>query len=262
MPAPDLQGPYDEFVERLGDIRRIVCAIESCYRNPGLLTSVRPNADLATMGPTTSINTNSMALVFLASSYEEFVREEISECARLLCSKYQSLPDSVRHHVRSSYWSTTLQRLGYARSILTKSNPKAPDLSVLTKIRPILDSAQLFVVGDDATRLDVVTAVHHSNNFRPKVVDEIASRIGIPNLIGRTAEGARVKTYFGVATAAAAVSMLRPKLDEFYDRRNEIVHSLSSTSGYGVDYVLDWISLFDIVADSMRDALSRAIASW
>jgi len=262
MSAPDLQGPYDEFVERLSDIRRIVCAIESCYRDPGFLTSARPNADLAAMGPTTSNNTNSMALVFLASSYEEFVREEVSECARLLCSKYQSLPDSVRHQVRNSYWSTTLQRLGYARSILTKSNPKAPDPTVLAKIRPMLDSAQFFVFGDDATRLDAATAVHHSNNFRPKVVDEIANRIGIANLISRTAEGTRVKTYFGVATAAAAASLLRPKLDEFYDRRNEIVHSLSSTSGYGVDYVLDWILLFDTVADSMKDALSRAVSAW
>lgn len=262
MPAPDLQGPYDEFVERLVDIRRIVCAVESCYRNPGLLTSARPNADLAAMGPTTSNNTNSMALVFLASSYEEFVREEISECARFLCGKYQSLPDSVRHQIRNLYWSTTLQRLGYAKNILTKSSPKSPDPSVLTKIRPILDSAQLFVIGDDATRLEAATAVHHSNNFRPRVVDEIASRIGIANLINRTAEGTKVKTYFGVATAATAASMLRPKLDEFYDRRNEIVHSLSSTSGYGVDYVLDWISLFDTVADSMKDALSRAVSAW
>lgn len=260
--APDLQGPYDDFLERLSDIRRIACAIESCYRNPGLLTSPRSNADLAAVGPTTSNNTNSMALVFLAASYEEFVREEISECARLLCGRYPLLPDSVRHTIRNSYWSTTLQRLGYARSILTKSNSKTLDLTVLTKIRPILDAAQLFVVGDDASRIEAATTVHHSNNFRPRVVDEIASRIGVPNLISRTAEGAKVKTHFGVATAAAAATMLRPKLDEFYDRRNEIVHSLSSTTGYGVDYVLDWISLFDVVADSMKDALSKAIAAW
>jgi hypothetical protein len=262
MPAPDLQGPYDDFRERLSDIRRIACAIECCYRNPGLLVSPRPNADLAAVGPTTSNNTNSMALVFLASSYEEFVRDEISECARLLCTKYPSLPDSVRNTVRNSYWSTTLQRLAYARSILTRSNPRSLDLTVLARIRPMLDSAQLFVVGDDASRIDAATAVHHSNNFRPKVVDEIAARIGVPNLISRTAEGAKVKTYFGVATAAAAATLLRPKLDEFYDRRNEIVHSLSSTTGYGVDYVLDWISLFDVVADSMKDALCRAIAAW
>lgn len=262
MPTPDLQGPYDDFVERLDDIRRIVCAVESCYRNPGLVTTARANVDLAGIGPTTSNNTNSMALVFLASSYEEFVREEISECARLLCSKYLTLPDQVRHAVRNSYWTTTLQRLGLMRSILTKVDPRTPDSVVLTKIRPMLDVAQLFVVGDDPSRIDAATTVHHSNNFRPNVVDDIGKRVGVPNLIKRTAEGSRIKTYFGVATAAAAASHLQPKLDEFYDRRNEIVHSLSSTSGYGVDYVLDWITLFEVVADSMKDALSRAISSW
>ncbi|MFA7332610.1 MAG: HEPN domain-containing protein [Candidatus Delongbacteria bacterium] len=203
-----------------------------------------------------------MALVFLASSYEEFVREEISECARLLCSKYPSLPDPVRHKIRNSYWTTTLQRLSRDKNILTKSNPQTPDTTVLTKIRPMLDAAQLFVISDDPSRLDAATTVHHSNNFRPRVVDEISARVGISDLVKRTAEGTRVKKYFGVATAAEAANFLRPKLDEFYDRRNEIVHSLSSTAGYGVDYVLDWITMFDAVADSMKNALSRAISTW
>lgn len=262
MPAPDLQGPYDEFLERLDDIRRIVCAVESCYRRSGTLTTARPNVDLTAIGPTTSNNTNSMALVFLASSYEEFVREEISECARLLATKYASLPEKVRHTVRNAYWITSLQRLGYAKTILTKTQPKAPDAATLAKIRPIIEVAQLFVVDDDPARLDPATAVHHSHNFRPRVVDEIAARIGIKNLTARVAEGPRVRAYFGVATAAAATSYLPHKLDEFYDRRNEIVHSLSSTSGYGVDYVLDWIIFFDTVAESTKDALTRATSTW
>ena len=262
MPAPDLQGPYDEFLERLGDIRRIVGAVEACYRQPGVLTTTRPTIDLSSVGPTTSNNTNSMAIVFLASSYEEFVREEISECARLLASKYASLPDQVRHSVRSSYWTTSLQRLSYARGILTKTQPKSPDVATLAKIRPIIEVAQLFVINDDPTRIDPATAVHHSNNFRPRVVDEIATRIGIKNLTARVAEGTRIKTYFGVATASVAANLLPQRLDDFFDRRNEIVHSLSSTTGYGVDYVLDWISLFDAVADSTKDALGRAISTW
>lgn len=262
MTALDLQGPYDEFIERLNDIRRIVSTVEACHRQPGVLTTTRHNIDLTLVGPTTSNNANSMALVFLASSYEEFIREEISECARLLSSKYSSLPDPVRHSVRDAYWKTSLQRLHYVKGILTKTQPKAPDLALLSKIRPIIEVAQLFVINDDASRMDPATTVHHSNNFRPRVVDEIAARIGIKNLTARTAEGGRVKTFFGVATSAAAASLLQPKLDDFYNRRNEIVHSLSSTSGYAVDYVLEWISFFDAVADSMKDVLVRIVADW
>lgn len=262
MLAPDLQGPYDEFSERLDNIRRIVCAVESCYRQPGTLSTVRPNIDLNAIGATTSNNANSMALVFLASSYEEFVREEISQCALLLSSKYPSLPDPVRHSVRNSYWATSLKRLGYAKAILTKAKPRVPDAATMAKIRPIIEAAQLFVLNDDPSNIDPATAVHHSNNLRPRVVNEIAERIGINNLMTRVAEGHRIKTYFGVATAGAAANLLTPKLDEFYDRRNELVHSLSSTTGYGVDYVLEWISLFDAVADSMKDALGRAISTW
>jgi RiboL-PSP-HEPN len=262
MSVPDLQGPYDDFLERLNDIRRIVCTVESCYRQPSALNTHRANINFSEVGPTTSNNTNSMALVFLASSYEEFVREEISECAKLLSSKYSSLPDALRHGIRSAYWNTSLQRLNYAKHILTKSEPKTPDSLTLNKIRPILELAQLFVINDDSSRIDPITTVHHSNNFRPSVVDEIAGRIGIKNFTTRTAESTRIKTHFGVGTGNAAAKEMRHKLDEFYDRRNEIVHSLSSTTGYGVDYVLDWITLFDAVAQSMKDALERAIATW
>lgn len=133
---------------------------------------------------------------------------------------------------------------------------------MLARIRPILDVAQMFVVGDDASRLDAATTVHHSNNFRPNVVDEISARVGIPDLVRQTAQAARVKAHFGVATADMAASHLRLKLNEFYDRRNEIVHSLSSTAGYGVDYVLEWTSLFEVVAESMKNALLRAVSAW
>lgn len=262
MPVPDLTGPLDEFVERLNDVRRIICAVEASYRSPKALTTARPGIDLSLVAATTSNNANSMALVFLASSYEEFVRQEISECANYLCTKYRSLPDAVRHNVRKSYWSTTLQKLSFSKSILTKTPPSVPDVTVLTKIRLMLESAQLFVVGDDPTRLDASTAVHHSNNFRPAIVDEIAGRVGIQNLVGRTAEGRKVRVYFGVSTSKEAAKSLRLKLDEFYSRRNEIVHSLSSTSGYGVDVLLDWINFFEIVADSMKDAMSREVAAW
>lgn len=262
MVAPDLDGPFDDFIERMTDIRRIVCAIESSYRTPGALTTARLGVDLTTIGPTTSNNVNSMAVVFLASSYEEFIREEISECASYLCTKYATLPDQIRHSVRNSYWSTTLQRLGFNRNILSKDMPKVPDAAILMKVRLLLDAAQVFVVSDDASRLDASTAVHHSNNFRPKVVDEIAARVGIPNLTARTAEGPKIRTHFSVATSAAAAKLLRMKLDEFYDRRNEIVHSLNSTTGYGVDIILEWIVLFELVAESMKNTLTRATATW
>ncbi len=262
MAAPDFDGPFDDFIERMNDIRRIVCAIESSYRTPGALTTVRMGVDLTAIGPTTSNNVNSMAIVFLASSYEEFIREEVSECARYLCTQYATLPDQVRHGVRSSYWATTLQRLGFNRNILSKDTPKVPDAATLSRVRLLLESAQVFVVSDDASRMDASTTVHHNNNFRPRVVDEIAARVGVPNLTARTAEGPKIRTHFSVAGSTAAAKLLRLKLDEFYDRRNEIVHSLNSTSGYGVDIVMDWIKLFELVAESMKNALARATAAW
>ncbi len=262
MTQPDLQGPYDEFVSRLKDIRRIACAMESCYRNPSLIQSSRPTADLAGIGATTSNNVNSMAIVFIASSYEDFVREELTACANYICSNYTLTSDTVKHNIRNAYWKSTLQQLGYSKSILTQTKPNVPDPAIIAKIRSLLESASMLVLDDNPSQIDTTTVVQHNNNFRPHVVDEISARIGIRNLIARTAEGTKIKTYFGVATGADAAKRLRLKLDDFYARRNQVVHSLSSISGYGVNDVLDSIDLFDAVADSMRLALTKVVSNW
>lgn len=203
-----------------------------------------------------------MAIVFIASSYEEFIREELSETASMLCDCYANIKPSVRFSIRNAYWKASLQRLSKSKSILTKSDPQSPDPMILAEIRPMLDVAHAFVVDDSATRLDAKTVVYHSNNFRPEVVDELGARLGIKNLTQRTADAPRIKTYFSTSRTKDSYALLKNKLDEFYIKRNEIVHSLNSSSGYGVDYVLDWIALFELVAQSTIEALQRATAEW
>jgi hypothetical protein len=86
MPGLDLQGPLTEFLERTAELRRIVASIESLAKDPTKLGTARAGVDLRKVGATSGNTVNAMALVFLASSFEEFVREEIKQCAAELSS--------------------------------------------------------------------------------------------------------------------------------------------------------------------------------
>lgn len=261
MPLPDLQGPYDDFLGRTFQIRAIVVSIESTIKAPNALTTTRP-VDLTRIGPQTSNTVTAMSLVFLASSFEEFVREEISQCSGYMAERYAHLADEARHSIRNAYWGAALERLRFAQSILTKKKPKVPDATSIAKVRVLLDSVQGFVVRDDASLLDRTMFAQHSNNFRPHVVNEIANRLGITELLNKASDSNRLRSYFGVTKKTEVSERLLAKLGEFYDRRNEIVHSLSSSTGYAVDVVLDYIELFEATADSIRNALLKELAKW
>jgi hypothetical protein len=126
----------------------------------------------------------------------------------------------------------------------------------------LLDSANGFVVNDDATLVDRKIFYPHSHNFRPHVVDEIGLRIGIKNLIGSASDHGRVKAYFRVSRKREAYEKLKAKLDEFYERRNEIVHSPNGTTGYAVDVVMDYINVFEMTADAIQAVLEKETAAW
>jgi archaellum biogenesis ATPase FlaH len=203
-----------------------------------------------------------MSLVFLASSFEEFVREEIKQCVVELSVKYHGFTAEKRQAVRNLYWASSLTRLNSIKSILTREKPQVVDAMVIARLRALVDCTKGLVLDDDPAHLDASTIVHHSNNFKAHVVDELSRRIGMQSLIDSASESSRLKAYFGTSTKAETSKRLRVKLNEFYDRRNEIVHSLSAAAGYAVDAVLDYFEFFELFADSIKASLGRVVATW
>lgn len=251
-----------EFYERIKHIRRIVVVVELAAKAPALLVTSRPKIDIPGTGPASENTANAMSMVFLASSFEEFVREEIGQCADLLSVNYPNFSDQERHEIRGAYWATWVERLRYAKTILTKKAPRSPDLVAIAKIRRNLESAKAFAVDDNATLLDRGVFTASSNNFRPHVVDAMAARLGIKNLISDSADSSKLRSRFGVTSKKDAAEKLKARLDEFYDRRNEIVHSLNSTVGYAVDVVIEYTELFEEVAESIKNVLKKNTATW
>lgn len=259
MPAADLEFALLEFKERTKQIREIMAVVESAGRSPTALTTHRVGIDLGQVGLSTGNTANSMALIFLASAFEEFVREEAIQCGNLLMDKYSAMPAAHRHAIRDTYYVVSRERLKFTKSILTSKNP---DPTLLAKVRSALGALQGFVVEDDAGRLDSHTFGHHSNNFRPAIVAEIFSRFAVKDLIGQLGENVKLKNHFGVTTKAQCSARLTAKWNEFYDRRNETVHSLGGAAGFAVDAVISYIELMELSAEALKFALARTLTSW
>ncbi|KAB7628894.1 hypothetical protein [Stenotrophomonas rhizophila] len=259
MPAADLEFALADFKERTKQIRQIMAVVESAGRSPAALTTPRAGIDLNKIAASTSNTANSMALIFLASAFEEFVREEAIQCGNQLMENYSTMPAKSRNAIRDSYWSVSRDRFKFTRSILVGD---APEPLLLAKVKVTLGAMQGFVVDDDAGKLDSQTFGHHSNNFRPGTVREIFGRFAIKDLTGQLAEYGKLKGYFGVSTKAECSSKLIAKWDEFYDRRNETVHSLSGATGFAVDAVISYIELLELTAEALKSVLTKALGSW
>ena len=260
--ALDLQGPLDDFQKRTQQLRLTMVAVESAAQQQTTLTTVRLGIDLATVGPETRNTTNAMSLVLLASSFEEFVREEVGQCADLLMTKYGALTVPIQHKIRRLYWEVLLSRLSMSRNIMTKTKPKAPDPALIAGAKALLDTGRGFVIDGNATLLDRTNFYHSRSNFRPGIVNEIVSRVGIDDIIASVAATTKIKNHFGVTKKIDSTERLVAKLEEFYLLRNRVVHSISGVAGVGVDAAIDYIKVMELTAEGIAGALTQQTGTW
>lgn len=260
--AIDLAGPLQEFLDRTQQIRAVPAMVEAVTRDSAAIVSTRAAVQFPSV-PRSVMNTaNSMSVVFLASSFEEFVREEIREAARYLGQQYASVPADTKLTARNGYWSVFLDKVRRANTIVTNKPSFAIDVAKFAEVRVLVDGAAGFVVSDDPATIDVGMFSHHANNFRPHVVDQIAARIGIKSLIRDSADYAGVKAHFGVTKKNDSYELLVAKLDTFYRLRNTIVHSTSVAQGVGIELLYEYIELFEALADGIRGSLAKHVAAW
>lgn len=263
MAIADLESPLQDLKSRTQQLRSIMVLIEVSSRAPEEIGErARRRLDISQLGGITSNTTNAMCIVFLASSFEEFFRELVSQCGIQLADNYDAVPAETKLTAKSSYWKACLDSLRQTSRILTQDNPRTIDTDTLGKARSILDSARGFVMLDDGQSVDGKMFCHHSRNYRPRVVDEIASRIGLKNIMRRASDSNRLRRHFGVTTVAEVEPKLTAKLNTFYETRNGIVHSLSASTGFGTDYVNDHIDLIEGFAESLKIVLERHISGW
>jgi hypothetical protein len=260
--AVDLRGPLGEFYERTSHIRQTLSAVEALAAGQDL-HSDRPRADLGFVGWPTSNTANAMALVFLASSFEEFFRQEIMQCAASLGECYNTVSETTKISARNSYWNQCVERVRQIRIVGNSArNERYIDPDGVSEGRAILETVRGYALMDDVSVLDSRFFASHPRNFKPSVLNEIGSRLGISDIVGRAAEHLMIKRYFAETSKTDTARKLRSRLDGFYQIRNGIVHSLNAANGYGIEIVFDYIDLFERFSEALVVAITREIETW
>jgi len=243
-------------------MRQALAAVEALATGQQM-HSARPHADLDQIGLPTSNTANSMALIFLASIFEEFYRQEITQCAEYLVERYAGVTHQIKLSARQSYWTAFIEKARFMKSVTTVvKKERQLDVGAVIHARSVIESVRAFALLDDVSTLNSAVFAEHSRNFKPTVVNEIGSRLGMRDVVGQAAEFAAVRKYFSVTSKVESAERLNLKLEEFYGIRNSIVHSLNANRGYGVDTVFEYIELFECYSDGLRAAISRHVAAW
>jgi len=223
---------FEEFEDELAAIEALVDAAA----DPNL---GRPKARVA--------GANAAALL-LAAAFEEFIRE----CARAYakasvesCGSYEDLPPKMAPIA----WKRTMENL--ARVHL---NPKK---EIFSRESIFADALTRFTVTYEFCKGDITQdiyqdLIHNENSMRPQEINTLFNISALGNACGLASEQEPLLSFFNEINPGKTLIQFVESLDEFFERRNKVAHSLNLMSSSGPSQIKADISLLR--------AFSRALA--
>ena len=213
----------DEFEEGLSSLRQLV--------QFGQMKNVVPKTRVASVRAST---------LLLASTFEEFIREMAREFAIQVVAKATSVND-LPDDLLETAWRRTLDELarnkGTARS-------KKESLEIVAKAaRPKFDAVCSFMEGDIEQNI-FDDLIHNENNMRPNEINKLFKISGLRNICLEICKNGSLQDCFDEVEQGKTHGVLIDKLEKFFQRRNEIAHSLNSASSNAPDEVFRDIDFF------------------
>ena len=183
------------------------------------------------------------AVLLLAATFEEFVREVAREYAKAVVTGATS-HDELPPTLAATVWKRAMQKL--ARVQL------GPQLEILSRESMFSDAKARFSIAFEFCRGDLTQdiyqdLIHNDNNMRPKELNLMFKVSGLENACLLVAEAEDIKSYFGVDTSGLAHGKLLEALNDFFNRRNQTAHSIramQSVSPESIAKDLDLLRLF------------------
>ena len=191
------------------------------------------------------------ATLLLAATFEEFVRQMAVACARLTVAKAKS----VRHlpdRLVDTAWRTTMKRLGEIR--LRLNTGEAAINTSLADARREFDTVYAFCTGDLDQEI-FGRVVQNENNMRPDEINRIFRRCGLKDIVRQTASDEKILTFFSEDEPDRACQKLRATLNDFFERRNRIAHSLNPQSSSSPGQIGRDVEVFSSVGKALCQAL-------
>ena len=237
--AAEVDAIAEDFSRELEAIRGFLARAEiTDDRRSGIDSTIRVAASNA-------------SLLLLAASFEEFIRELVREsCASLFrtAARFGDIPASVA----AAAWERSLyilRGLGYGRPGFDRSAAASS-----------LQTLDAFCLREE-TSIDVSELIgYNQNNMRAREINDMFKRVGISDICGLVGSRMVIVEFFGAANPNIAHARFVGHLDEFYESRNEIAHSIGSVRGTGSIQVSRHLDFFACASNAFAEEISSRVS--
>ncbi len=225
----------EEFGDDLDAIRLLVNSFNDPHKSA-------PKARIAAANSST---------LLLAATFEEFVREMARAYARAVVAATHSF-ERLPTKLASTAWRRTMETLARVR-INTGTKVFSAE-SVFLDAQTRFNVVYEFCKGDLSQ--DIYNElIYNENNMRPGEINSLFKVSDLGDVCLKIADKRPLLENFGEAEAGKAHGRLLASLEEFFERRNGIAHSLNPARSSGPDQILKDIDMFNALGKSLCETL-------
>jgi hypothetical protein len=225
----------EEFGDDLGAIRLLVSAFSDRQKNV-------PKARIAAANSAT---------LLLAATFEEFVREMARSYAKTVVAATSSI-GTLPPKLANTVWRRTMEAL--ARVQIDTNTKAFSTESVFSDAQTRFNVVYEFCKGDLSQ--DVYDElIYNENNMRPREINSLFKVSGLNDVCSQIADKEPLLENLGETEPGKAHGQLLVRLEEFFERRNGIAHSLNPARSSGPDQIAKDIDLLSAFGKSLCETL-------
>ncbi len=182
------------------------------------------------------------AVLLLAATFEEYIREMARAFARSVVESTVSY-DKLPSRLATVAWRRTMENL--ARVQLNSKTEIFSRESVFNDAQTKFATIYAFCRGNLSQDI-YDDLIHNENNMRPEQLNSLFKVSGLRNVCLLVAQRGGIKEYFGEDEHSAPHAKLLDALEDFFERRNMIAHSIRMMQSEGPDAIANDIDLLSV----------------
>ena len=202
--------------------------------------------------PKTRVAASNSAVLLLAATFEEFVREMALTFAKAMVAattSFEKLPKKMAPRV----WLRTLDTLA-------RTSINAGTRDEILAAQDQFSAAYKFCTGDLSQ--DIYNKlIYNEHHMRLGEINKLFGVSGLPEVCKMAASEQPLCVIFDEDEKNKVNGMLDRYLREFFKRRNTIAHSLNANQSIGADQVFKDIDMFSAFASALCETLEVWVAT-
>lgn len=212
---------------------------------------VQASADPALGRPRARIAGANAAILLLAATFEEFVRQLARAYAKAVVDasgSYERLPPKLA----AIAWRRTLEAIARIRLDPQVSNFSREGVFVdaLTRFTTVYE----FCKGDLSQDI-YGELIHNENNMRPQEINYLFKLSGLKNACLLASSSPELMSFLNESEPNKAHTRFIERLEDFFERRNQVAHSINAMRSSGPGQINEDINLLATFGKAIAGAL-------